>query len=323
MSGAPIAPGLSLTLYPGDDPRALAASLPLLEEARPEVVQLHTAPGPNSGRLVEQLRARLPGVRVWLGIPANPLVRETGRATARRFARTARELGAEAMILNCERPSKAGWSGWSTGSLGLTAATLADRMTAMLEGAAEGADGRLVLGFTSHDLPEGHPIPWRQALGPGSPVRLHLPQQYPAPTRKRGQPPPTPTSRRAAIARATKSDAQWAEQVARGVVRPDLAPGGEGFVVYTQLHDIELAGICALLDRTPLAAAWALDTQTGDARRERHPRCDDVGARAVRVVAAVRREAGPAPGAVARWQAARGLVADGIVGAKTLAALGL
>ena len=44
---------------------------------------------------------------------------------------------------------------------------------------------------------------------------------------------------------------------------------------------------------------------------------------ALRADAIMRREAGHAPGRIARWQSAHGLTADGIVGRATLGAMGL
>ena len=72
------------------------------------------------------------------------------------------------------------------------------------------------------------------------------------------------------------------------------------------------AGAAVVLDRTDIARAWAIPT--------RH---DAAGLLGLRAVLLCRARAGRSAGAVARWQASEGLVADGVVGPRTLAALGL
>ena len=100
--------------------------------------------------------------------------------------------------------------------------------------------------------------------------------------------------------------------VSRGLVRPELAPGGAAYDAYGQLHGMIPAGAAVVLDHTDVARAWAIPT--------RH---DAAGLLALRAVLRCRRAAGRSAGAVARFQASAGLVADGVVGQATLRALGL
>lgn len=323
MSG-PVAPGLAVTLYPGDSARDLEGGRALLEEARPPIVQLHTVPGPKSAAVADEVRRIVPGARIWFGIPANPLVRDDGPARAARMALTARSIGAEAIVLNCERPSAAGNPGWTPDTTPcLTPAEIDERMRRLL-GFVAPELGAMVLGFTSHDMPLWHHLPWAAALGKDSPVRLHLPQQYAAPSRSKKEPSlPAPTSWKAARKRAEDSDGQWLRLVRSGVVRADLGPGGAGFATYGQCHDIVSAGVMLVADRTDISCVWALNAATGEPDRRKFPKCDALGAFAIRALMRVRREAGEGAGSIARWQASNGLEPDGIVGPRTLAALGL
>lgn len=320
----PVAPGLAVTLYPGDSMRVVEAQRALLTRVRPAIVQLHTEPGPKSAAVADALRAMLPGVRVWWGIPGNKLVRDNGPAVVRKIVRAARELGAEAVVLNCESPSKPGLPGWTPATTpALTPAQLEARMAAVVKAAGEELGPSMRLGFTSHDR-ASHKIPWGAALGAASPVTFHLPQQYASPGRSKGEESiPALASWKAARARAEKSDASFAELVAKGTIRADLGPGGAGYFVYSQIHDVTTAGVCLLLDRTAVACAWSLDSRPRTTPRASFPDYDEAGARALEVMGAIHREVGASPGAVARWQALHGLEADGVFGAKSEAALGL
>lgn len=323
MSTAPVAPGLAVTLYPGDSMRVVEAQRALLTRARPAIIQLHTDPGPKSAAVADALRALLPGVRLWWGIPGNRLVRDDGPAEVRKVVRAARGYGAEAVVLNCEGPSKPGLPGWTPATtLALTPAQLEARMAAVVKAAGEEL-GPLRLGFTSHDR-ASHKIPWGAALGAASPVTFHLPQQYASPGRSKTEKSiPSPASWKSARARAEKSDASFAELVAAGTIRADLGPGGAGYFVYSQVHDITTEGVCLLLDRTAVACAWSLDARPRSTPRSLFPDYDEAGARALEAMGAIHRAVGAGPGAVQRYQASAGLSPDGVVGPRTLQALGL
>lgn len=282
------APGLVVTAWgSGGIGRALDEALPALVSIRPDAVQIHTQPDASDAAAVARIARDLPDARVWIGAPADTLARTPATAPKRaaEWACMASQLGAEVLILNGE----AAWKG--------AAPSLArDVIAAMRE-----ASPALVLGWTSFDHPRYHRLPWGAILGAGG-VDLHLPQVYAAPE-------DGIATRASALARWESAARQWD---ALGDVLPAHRLGGERCVPYVQAHHVSVSGTCALLDRAPLASAWALPT-----------RSDEAGVIALRADAIMRREAGHAPGRVARWQTAHGLVADGVVGARTLAALGL
>lgn len=318
----PVAPGLAATLYDdsADLRAAWAGAKALLTEARVPIVQLHATPSKSLAPVVAEIRAALPGGRIWVGVPGNTYVRDDGPARIAKVTRAARELGAECMVLNCERPSAPGNPGWVP-TVALSAAELDARMRRVLAAIAPEL-GDMVLGFTSHDMPQWHPIPWRAALGAESPVRLHLPQQYAAPPRSSSEPSlPPATGWRGAKNRAEASDTEWRKLARAGIVRADLAPGGAGFATYGQAHDIATAGVMLIADRTDVSALWALDGRTGLADRAKRPKCDAAGAKAIRTLQRIRREVGEGAGSIARWQAKHGLDPDGVWGAKSEAAL--
>lgn len=305
----PVAPGLVVTL--GDMAPVqedLARGLPLLEAIRPDAVMLHSNPGPEDAPTVAALRRALPGVRIWIQAPANPLVRLTipkAEARVRGWVKASLELGAEVFSLNGEGPSAPGLKGWSKGHPH-SAEVIAGYARAVLAAAADEASGRLALAWSSHDCPQWHHLPWKELLGAGSPVALALPQVYCDPGRGNA---------RATILGARGRYATAHGQQTRSAIRDDLRLGGEGCVLYAQSHHHRVSAACWLHDQAALSASW---TVRHDGRL-----CDAEGLLALRAVAELRRQAGHAPGRIARFQEAAGLTVDGLVGPKTLAALGL
>lgn len=298
-----VAPGLAVTVYD-----RLADALPLLAQIRPDVVLVHATPTDRA--YAAQLRATVPGVRLWYQVPANYLAAGDLAAdveTVRGYVRGAIALGAEVLSLNGEGASAPGRPGWAVrepSGRAAALAALAERATTLLAAAADESAGRLALAWSSHDCPLWHPLPWGALYGPASPVSVSLHQHYPADG-------DAPASRAACLSRLATSSAQWS-RLGPSACRPELAPGGASAVLYTQAHGLSVEGACALYDRSALAAAWALPT--------RH---DPAGILALRADAELRRRVGHAPGRVARWQTLRGLTADGVVGARTLASLGI
>lgn len=282
------APGLVVTAWgSGGIGRALDEALPALVSIRPDAVQIHTQPDASDAAAVARIARDLPDARVWIGAPADTLARTPATASKRaaEWACMASQLGAEVLILNGE----AAWKGASP-------ALARDVIAAMRE-----ASPALILGWTSFDHPRWHRLPWGAILGAGG-VDLHLPQVYAAPE-------DGIATRASALARWESAARQWAAQ---GDVLPAHRLGGERCVPYVQAHHVSVSGTCALLDRAPLASTWALPA-----------RSDEAGVIALRADAIMRREAGHAPGRIARWQSAHGLTADGIVGRATLGAMGL
>lgn len=308
---AGLAPGLIVTV--GDTApvqQDLARALPLLRAIRPAVVMLHTYPGAEDAPTVAAIRAALPGVAIWLQSPANPLVGLTEARAVERvrgWVRAAIALGAELLSFNGEG-ADGNPTGWKPGQP-LTAPAVAARAKFLLAAAHDEARGRLALGWSSHDHVESHKLPWREILGPSSPVTRWLPQVYCDPADG------TLASIGGARARLETVAKQHGHLVDRGIVRPEFAPGGKGFVLYAQSHHHRVDALCWLLDRSELAASWTIraDGKLSDA----------AGLTALRADAELRRRVGAAPGRIARFQASAGLAADSVVGPRTLAALGV
>lgn len=311
---APVAPGLIITLgETAPVERVADRHIATLRAIRPDVVMLHTYPGPEDAPTIAKVRAAVPGVRVWIQAPANTLAGGTeANAVARavQWARAAAALGVEALVLNGEMssggdPPRPGWDAKTAAE-----ATAKGKRLAKIFAAMAAVPGCPVLGWSSHDRIERlSRSVWRAALGPGSPVRLHLPQTYSAPPGRAGI--ALRTSTRARIAAHAKS-------FAAGVpvdVRADLVQGGVGWIPYGQMHHHTPDATCVLLDAAPLAALWTLSEDAESA--------DAAGILAARADAELRRRVGHEPGRVARYQASAGLVDDGVVGPRTLAALGV
>jgi hypothetical protein len=295
------APGLALTLWERPDQASA-----LVSQIRPDVVILHATPTAAHGAMIADLRRASPGVRVWYQLPGNPYA--AGSLNDDLFAiracvRGALALGAEVLSINGEGASSPGGASWASDDPSARAA-LGERASRILAAAAAESAGRLALAWSSHDCPLWHHLPWAAIFGTESPVALSLHQHYPSDGKSQA-------SRAACLARLKTSADQWA-RLGPSACRPELAPEGSAAVLYTQAHGLSVAGACALYDRSALAAAWALPT--------RH---DADGILALRADAAMRREVGHAPGRIVRYQSAHGLAPDGVVGPRTLAALGL
>lgn len=313
LPGSPrLAPGLIVTV--GDcEPvqRDIGVALPILRSIRPDGVMLHTNPGAEDAPTVAALRAALPGVRVWMQAPANVLAglaEPKAVERVRGWVRAAIDLGAEVLSLNGEGASHPGGIGWKP-LQPLRADDLARRATVLLSAMADEAHGKLALAWSSHDRILSHSLPWGAILGAGSPVSAWLPQVYADPADG------TAASVAGAGSRYAGTAAQHTLAVTRGLIRPEFAATGAGFVLYAQSHHHTTAAACSLYDRAALAASWTI--------RRDGALCDAAGILALRADAEMRRRVGHAPGRVARFQASAGLTADGAVGPRTLAALGL
>ncbi len=300
-SSAP-ASGLFVTVWDGRSPvSAFEGARELLVSVRPDIVQLHTQPDPTDAPVLQAIRGLLPGVRLWLGAPSNPLAGMSDAKaveTVSRWAELARTWDVELVMLNGERPSRAGLPGWvpRTPELDTKAAKILDALTSR----------GVRVGWTSHDHLQWHPQP-EPVLAPGSRVVCHAPQVYGADKDAWAAAPLGSVK-----GRWSKAAEQAATLARRGVIGERYAFGGASMAPYVQAHGVSTAATCWLLDRAPLAGAWAAPA-----------RIDAEGRRALLVDAALRRLVGDAPGRVERFQRTRGLAADGIVGPATLAALGV
>lgn len=289
-------PAIFVTVY--NDLRG-TKSLPLLarlaQHAAPGDLGacIHDPPSDDDAGLAREIKAR--GLRLIYGWGVDPdtkrPVRDAAQITRRR-ARLAADRGAEAIELNGERAWKA--------------QGLAAHAGEMIAACRDGAPG-LVVGWSTFDGPETHPLPAaREIFGPRG-VDYNAPQVY-------AEDPGAPglEDHHAARRRWDRAVRQHEAMVSRGAYRPELVPGAAACATYAQLHGCTAGCVAWLLDRAPVGRAWALPT-----------RCDEEGLRGVEAVLLARRAHGAAPGAVARWQLAHGLETDGIAGPLTLRAMGL
>lgn len=314
---APTAPGLIITLgETAPVERVVDRHLATLRAIRPDVVMLHTYPGPEDAPTIAKVRAAIPGVRIWIQAPANTLAggsESNAIARAEEWARDAAALGVEALILNGEMssggdPPRPGWDAKTPAEVTAKVTAKSKRLRAIFDAMAA-VPGCPVLGWSSHDRIERlSRSVWRAALGPGSPVKLHLPQTYSAPPNRAG------VTKRASTRARLKAHAKSFAAGVPADVRADLVQGGVGWIPYGQAHHHETAATCTLLDAAPIAALWTLS--------EDRESSDPAGVLAARADAELRRRVGHGPGRVARFQASAGLKADGVVGPATLAALG-
>ena len=289
-------PAIFVTVY--NDLRG-TKSLPLLarlaQHAAPGDLGacIHDPPSDDDAGLAREIKAR--GLRLIYGWGVDPdtkrPVRDAAQITRRR-ARLAADRGAEAIELNGEKAYKAP---------GLDALC-----HELVQACHDGAPG-LPVGWSYFDGPETHPMPAAEKVFGSGGVDYNAPQVY-------AEDPGAPglEDHHDARRRWDRAVRQHEAMVRRGVYRPELVPGAAACATYAQLHGCTSACVAWLLDRAPVGRAWALPT-----------RCDEEGLRGVEAVLIARREHGTAPSAVARWQLAHDLEADGIVGAATLRALGL
>lgn len=299
-----LAPGIGVTLWHDAGlASAWRGAEATVRELRPDLLVLHAWPDRSHAPVIRAIRSALPGVRLWYSPGSNSLAgwsRARVATTAQEWGTLAAGAGAECLLLNLEGPSRAGASGWTQGCP-LAGEALNDHARALLEACAMGLQG-VALGVTSHDVPSYHRMPWRALLGPESPVTVHAPQVYPAL--------PAPgVSLRGARSRWLLQASDWLHRVELGHVRPDLAPGGTGYAVYRQLWGCQPGAALWLADQSDVVLGWALPT-----------RSDAQGLDALRIALRLHREH-PGREAIARWQAAHGLVADGLPGPVTLAAM--
>lgn len=295
-------PALVVTVY--DDTGARRAR-PILERlarvAAPGdlAVCLHTTPDGGDQAAVDVVRSLC--LRLWWGLPYDGIprtLRRSGgtvaRALAASWARRVRAWSPEVVCLDGE----ALWKPDATADLATLGSLALDAIAATraeLPGAA--------VSWTSYDHPLWHRLPWGAILGAGG-VDLHAPQVYAAP--ESGV-----SDHRAAASRLASARRQWSALAdAHAAVRRELLPGGERCTVYGQIHHVTTGGAALVLDASDTSRAWALPT-----------RSDDAGVRALEALLIARRATGRSAGAIARWQRAHGLAADGVVGPATLASL--
>ncbi len=304
--------GPAVTLYDGNGiSRGWRDARPLLERARPPLVQLHCWPSAAARKVADEVRAQT-GARVLFGCGVDGIARKVAagswpveRAVAQfvAIARGVVDAGALVVVWNAETYWKA--------PAGSAKRALLERVVREALAAVAAACPTLVQAFTSFDHPTYHgDFPWRAWLGDGSPIALALPQVYAAPGGD------VMAHRGALPAREARALASWAAAVRAHWFNADdpATPAVEGpaWRPYYQLHHVAMADTVAGAVAHPLACLWAAPT-----------RCDDAGRRAVLALCELWRRGLWGEGAVARFQAGAGLSPDGVCGPLTLTALGV
>lgn len=283
----------------------------LLVRAQPPAVQLHTW---EPGRVADDVRRAIPGVRVIVGVGIDGIARDvaTGKLSVERgaaqmvmLARRASDVGAEAIVWNAE-------AGWKRPPSHPERARIVALVREGLAAVARTAP-RLVQWHTAYDHPSYHSTyPWEAWLGPGSPVLASLPQVYAAPGDD------TMAHRGALPAREARALASWAAAVRAGWVRPDEPEGSVGDLTdvdwhpYYQAHHVPARDTIAAAVGRHTVCLWAYPT-----------RADEDGRRALLALCELRRRGHWTRDGVRTFQREAGLVADGVVGPRTLAALGV
>ncbi len=309
---------LSTTVWPlGSSARAV----PMLRAIRPHAVNLHGTPAeleahaPALARAIRADRALARAgappelwvtfAQVGYGAASRALRPLVARGDAAGIARVtdglladrmravevARVLGARTFMLDLEFSFKSKLPGFDGAAARAAIAAARERL---------GPGVRVLV--TSYGAPHYHRLPW-DAFDAGD---GHAAQWYAAPKQVKGEPPRIASLDSARELLAMYAG-QWRELAARGVVRDRPMA-----VVYVQGHHVCTEGTCAIADAGTDVGVWAAPT-----------RLDAAGVRAARALVGIEDAGFTGPGRIARWQAARGLKADGIVGPKSLAALGI
>ena len=297
-SAPPLPPAVVVTVW-----GAMGEALPTLRrlaavaaEGDLAVAVHSTAP---SDAAVDVVRAL--GLRLWCALPYDPVAKELrarGHDAAVKLAHVYADRCAHHRPEVVELNGEAAWKHDAQVSMATLAHVAADCLAVTRDRCG------VPLAWTSFDHLGYHPLPWGAIYGAEG-VDLATPQVYAAPEDGIG-------GSSAARARLAAYAKQWAPLVAKGTVRADLAPGGAHHLAYGQVHHLTPAAVAMVLDSTDSARAWALPT-----------RCDEAGLTGLLALLTARRESGRRAGAIARYQAAHGLAADGVCGPKTLAAMGL
>lgn len=280
----------------------------VIARARPRAVQLHSW---TPGRVADRVREVLPGVQIVCGFGIDGIAREAvkGRVAVQRaidtfatLATRAKNCGASVIVWNAE-------AAWKRPPTSTEAATL---HTVIREGLAASAMSGIEAWHTAYDHPSYHATyPWRSWLGEGSPIVRSLPQVYAAPGAAGVM-----ASRGALLRRETRALASWASAIRAGwIAQDDPATSlreGVAWSPYYQMHSVPARDTISSAVQHDVAALWALPS-----------RADRDGHAAFGALCELDRLGLWGSSAVADFQRSAGLVADGIAGPITLAALGV
>jgi hypothetical protein len=292
----------------------LWAELP--EGSRPHLL-LHGSPeSVRSDRfspLVDVVRRTLPGVEIAAGIAGDARL-AAWRAGEIEAAPVVDRLVGAAIAIERKLPGAiATWDfeqGWKDRDGDKRSREEHEALARDVVTKAAKAAPSLVYGLTSYDHVGHHTrLPWRGFLV-GTPVKLFLDQRY----TDVGDP-----SQGRIPARERSADASQLKAERLGILPADVTPDTPDDldrVHLYQLHGQHQGDLITAFVEHEHAAGWCAPVMP-------HGRSDESGLSAMRAALKIRSLVGAGPGAVRRFQSLHGLVADGIVGPKTMAALGL
>lgn len=300
-------PGIGATFY-GNLPRDLDTPQGRDVIRASDIVTLHTLADPSDARHAALVRQINPDARVWLGLPANYLSRmdlAQGRgpvlAEVSRIARVAVSMGVELVELNGEGAS----DGLTPGDWTYPRADRREQQRLeslardVLHTLRAALPPTIAIGWTSHDMP-GFALPWGAIL---SRVDVHAPQHYPA---QQG----AVATQRTLERRIATARGRWEAIADRGEIPDGVVPGGGSWSPYLQGWGHTVGALVWGLCEAPLVRLWACPGSWSPEALS-----------ALRAARTLRAAVGVGPDAVERWQTARGLTPDGVVGPRTLSTL--
>lgn len=333
-----IAPGHIVYLWSGDArtntgaaPGALRAALEdardELRAIRPDGVCIHGAPSQLLGRgddgitalewCAREIRALLPGVRIWVGVGGDGWIGQlrAGNATRaqvmqplQRVAVVARQLGAEAIVWDFE-------TAWKHASGDKLSRLELDAFSRELMAALCALAPKCAHVVSSFDHVGFHmAMPWA-ALLDGN-VTGFTAQNYVAVA---GESAPRGLLQARTVKASKSQDAARAQgkfpaddRDASGL---DTSHDDVDVFATVQLHGTDELDLAIALVKSPVIQSWSVPLVREGGR------ADARGVRAAQVARVIRSAVGPGPGAIERYQAASGgaLKADGVLGPKTFA----
>lgn len=317
-------PGVAVYVWTAKGLRAAwAASKDVLARAQPPIVILHGPPSSITSAhfagVVAEVRAVLPNARIWLGVGGDGFAAQyrAGKVTAEQViaplvacALVAAAFGFELILWDFE-------AAWKLAAKGATVPDVRSReqlyalaKRVITEAAKAAPDA--IHGIVCYDIPTLHrAFPWA-AFFVDTAVSLFAYMAYSAD----GTPDVGELLARVAWAQREQEKAEGQGLIPDDVTGVDV-PGDVDRVPAIQLHGIAQRDQVTVLAEHSLVLAWTLPLTSAGGR------ADPSGVEALEAGLRLRAEVGGGPGAVARYQAAHGLVPDKVVGRKTLEKLGV